>query len=130
MCGLGTGKSQLLMHLKTLLEIRKDEDDSFHFKSASFTGLSAHNIGGETIHSCFRVPLFKLTEQWREHLDRTVNAKTRQMFANVHMIILDEFQMISKNLFAYIDAFLRRCDPGRAEFPFAKRSIILAGMKL
>lgn len=115
------------MHLKTILEIRREEDYSFQYKAASFTGLSAHNISAETIHACFRVPVFKPVDQWGWHLVKTVDEKTKQKFANVRMIILDEFQMISKNLFAYIDQFLRYCDPSRAAFPFAQRSIILAG---
>ena len=54
----------------------------------------------------------------------------KQKFANVRIVLLDEYQMIGKDLFAYINAFLRSVDPSRAEQPFASRSIILAGESL
>ena len=128
----GSGKSQLILHLKELLEMRCQENDDFNYKAASFTGLSAHNISAETIHACFRAPVFKPLNQqaWEDHLRKTVDARMKQKFANVRIVLLDEYQMIGKDLFAYINAFLRSVDPSRAEQPFASRSIILAGESL
>ena len=109
--------------------MKKQEDRTFNYKAASFTGLSAHNISAETIHACFRAPVYKLPDEpaLLGHLRQVVDARTKQKFANVRIVIIDEYQMVSKELFAYLDTFLRHCDPARAEYPFAQRSIILAG---
>ena len=125
-CLVGCGKSQVLLHLKKILQVRKSVGD-FDFRVASFTGLSAHNIAGCTLHSCFRIPVYKTPSEWYSQIGRAVNEKVKNNFRDVAMILIDEYQMVSKNVFAYLDFFLRKCDPNRASFPFANRSIIFAG---
>jgi len=128
-------------------------DSTFHYKLASFTGLSAHSIGGnlnlrlnvwcltvdtslrltplvliaQTIHAAFKVPVFATSRDWMKSLSKPMDRNVKEQYDKIKFIVLDEFSLAGKGLLAYIDALMKKVDPAREHIPFAGRSVILAG---
>jgi len=91
----GTGKSTLLFYFKKTTK-----------KKAVFlapTGVSALNIGGQTIHSFFRFGP-DITEDKIEKV-----SKWRiKLYKSLETIVIDEISMVRADLLDYIDIFLRK----------------------
>lgn len=85
------------------------------------TGPSALNVGGETCHRGFGIPLGLLTE-----LDRKpIKPRIREKFQKVKRIIIDEALFLRRDILEYIDYVLREVRDHRK--PFGGVQMILVG---
>ena len=106
----GSGKSELIRLL--------DGDNTMIFAP---TGISALNVGGETCHRGFKIPLGLITV-----LDRkSVRAETKAKFRNVDRIVIDEGLMVRRDAFEHIDYVLRQCR--NKKLPFGGIQMIIVG---
>jgi len=107
----GTGKSTLIRFLRNVLE-----------KQAVVlapTGVAALNVEGATIHSFFRFPPHLLDE------DDIKQARDRQLYRKLELLIIDEVSMVRCDLMDAMDRFLRR-NRGNNE-PFGGVQLLLIG---
>jgi ATP-dependent DNA helicase PIF1 len=89
----GTGKSTLLKYLKSTTQK--------NIVVLAPTGLAAINVGGQTIHSFFRLPP-KLIKQ-----DDIKIFKEASLYKKLDMVIIDEVSMVRADVMDGIDYFLR-----------------------
>lgn len=109
----GCGKSTLLK------EIKKELPKSV---IVTPTGISAVNIGGQTIHSTFGIPPRIVT---RGDAKKTENENRRKMLWYIEDIIIDEISMIRADVLDFVDEFLRlNCNYDK---PFGGKRIIMFG---
>ena len=91
----GTGKSTLLNHLAW--------NTSKQLVICAPTGVAALNVGGQTIHSLFRLPIGVIA-------DRTIeqNADVRKLLNTIETLVIDEVSMVNADLLDAIDRSLRQ----------------------
>ncbi len=108
----GTGKSYLLQYLKQ--NTRKNA------VVVAPTGVAALNVGGQTIHSFFRIePELVKTEEMK------VSSQTKKLLIHVDMVIIDEISMVRADLIDGIDQVMRKSkDP---DLPFGGAQIVMFG---
>jgi ATP-dependent exoDNAse (exonuclease V) alpha subunit len=91
----GTGKSTLLEHL------------SWHTAKqlvvCAPTGVAALNVGGQTIHSLFRLPIGVIADH---EIDQ--NAELRKLLNTIDTVVIDEVSMVNADLLDAIDRSLRQ----------------------
>ncbi len=109
----GTGKSTLLRHFMTQSRRR--------VAILAPTGLSAVNVGGQTIHSFFKFPPRVLGPQDARPLPRE-----RRLFEQLDTIIIDEISMVRADVLDAMDRSLR-LNRQRPELPFGGVQIIAFG---
>ena len=127
--GGGTGKSTLLLQIKSLLDEKHKQDNSFQFILSSYTGISAKQISGTTLHHSFGLPL-RLPKTDFELHKFLANWRKRQACYRlkcVSLIIIDEVSFLGQGYFLLIDKLLRTANPNKCKTPFASKSIILVG---
>jgi len=108
----GTGKSTLLSYFKKTTK-----------KKAVFlapTGVSALNIGGQTLHSFFRFGP-DITEDKIEK----VNDWRLKIYKKIETIVIDEISMLRADILDYVDIFLRK--NLNKNIPFAGIQMIFIG---
>jgi len=90
---------------------------------ASFFGIAAFSIGGQTLHSLLQLPI---RGKNRNKLKGLQLAKLQERLQNVKYIIIDEFSVIGQKMLSWIDS---RCRQGKAleHLPFGGISVILVG---
>lgn len=88
----GTGKSTLLRYFK--------EHTKKSIVVCAPTGLAALNVGGQTIHSLFRLPP-KILD------DSDIRMVYNGIYKEIDVIIIDEISMVRADLFDAIDMFMR-----------------------
>lgn len=109
----GTGKSMLLQYF--VRNTRKS------VAVVAPTGVAALNVGGQTIHS-----LFKLKPTLIEKGDVTrVDSKTKEVLANLDSLVIDEISMVRVDLMEAISEKLKLAR--RNELPFGGVQVILFG---
>lgn len=91
----GTGKSTLLKYFRS-----KTEKEVVVL---AFTGLAAVNVGGETIHSFFRLPIGFIDKK-----SIAPNKDLSMILRTVNTIVLDEVSMIRADVMDAIDMSLRK----------------------
>lgn len=109
----GTGKSTLLNHLSWNTE-----------KSlviAAPTGVAALNVGGQTIHSLFRLPIGVIADH---AIDQS--AELRKLLNSIDTLVIDEVSMVNADLMDAIDRSLRQARQ-RAGEPFGGVQVVLFG---
>ncbi len=91
----GTGKSTLLNHLawKT----------SKQLVICAPTGVAALNIGGQTIHSLFRLPIGVIADH-----DIEQNAQLKKLLNTIDSLVIDEVSMVNADLLDAMDRSLRQ----------------------
>lgn len=91
----GTGKSTLLNHLawKT----------SKQLVICAPTGVAALNIGGQTIHSLFRLPIGVIADH-----DIEQNAQLKKLLNTIDTLVIDEVSMVNADLLDAMDRSLRQ----------------------
>jgi ATP-dependent exoDNAse (exonuclease V) alpha subunit len=97
--GGGVGKSYLTQKL-----INSYKSDSRQVIVLGSTGISAVNIGGQTIHSFFAFGICKNTEELLRH-DRRNKQRIKEidaMLSNADLLIIDEISMVSASLMEMI----------------------------
>jgi len=91
----GTGKSTLLNHLSW--------NTSKQVVIAAPTGVAALNVGGQTIHSLFRLPIGVIADHKIEQV-----AELRKLLNTIDTLVIDEVSMVNADLLDAIDRSLRQ----------------------
>lgn len=91
----GTGKSTLLNHLSW--------NTSKQLVIAAPTGVAALNVGGQTIHSLFRLPIGVIADH-----DIEQNADLRKLLNTIDTLVIDEVSMVNADLLDAVDRSLRQ----------------------
>ncbi|MFA6141914.1 MAG: AAA family ATPase [Candidatus Omnitrophota bacterium] len=108
----GTGKSTLLKYFKA--------NTGKKIIVLAPTGVAAINIGGQTIHSFFRLPP-KIIQK-----DTIKRLKDRSLIENLDMVIIDEVSMVRSDLMDGIDHALR-LNRGKMKVPFGGVQMVFFG---
>ena len=108
----GTGKSHLLQYLK--------KHSKKNLVVAAPTGVAAIVVGGQTIHSLFKLPPTLLDQ---EHLP--VDPRTRKLLSVVELIIIDEISMVRADLMDAINRVMQISKKNRV--PFGGAQIVMFG---
>ncbi|PFG30238.1 ATP-dependent DNA helicase [Paramicrobacterium agarici] len=109
----GTGKSTLLNELAW----RTDKQ----LVIAAPTGVAALNVGGQTIHSLFRLPIGVIADS-----DIDQNDAVRKLLNTIETLVIDEVSMVNADLMDAIDRSLRQARQRKSE-PFGGVQIVLFG---
>jgi ATP-dependent DNA helicase PIF1 len=109
----GTGKSTLLNHLAWNTEKQ--------IVIAAPTGVAALNVGGQTIHSLFRLPIGVIADH-----EIAQSAELRKLLNTIDTLVIDEVSMVNADLMDAIDRALRQARARTAE-PFGGVQIVLFG---
>lgn len=109
----GTGKSTLLNHLAW--------STSKQLIVAAPTGVAALNVGGQTIHSLFRLPIGVIGDHGIEQ-----NADLRKLLGSIDTLVIDEVSMVNADLMDAIDRSLRQARQ-RPDDPFGGVQVVLFG---
>jgi len=110
----GTGKSTLLEYLK--------KTDAKKLILLAPTGISAINVGGDTIHSFFKLkPGFEKDEA----LEMGIDDKTIKRMKKIQCIAIDEISMVRADLLDAVDIFLRRAR--KNDLPFGGVQMLFFG---
>lgn len=109
----GTGKSTLLEHLAWNTEKQ--------VVICAPTGVAALNVGGQTIHSLFRLPIGVIADHKIEQ-----NADVRKLLNTIDTLVIDEVSMVNADLLDAIDRALRQARQRKAE-PFGGVQVVLFG---
>ncbi len=109
----GTGKSTLLNHLSW--------HTSKQIVIAAPTGVAALNVGGQTIHSLFRLPVGVIADHPIDQSDQV-----RKLLNTIDTLVIDEVSMVNADLMDAIDRSLRQARQ-RPNDPFGGAQIVLFG---
>ena len=109
----GTGKSTLLNYLS--------ENTSKQIVICAPTGVAALNVGGQTIHSLFRLPIGVIADN-----DIEQSAELRKLLSTIDTLVIDEVSMVNADLLDAIDRSLRQAR-GRRNEAFGGVQVVLLG---
>jgi hypothetical protein len=109
----GTGKSTLLNYLS--------ENTSKQIVICAPTGVAALNVGGQTIHSLFRLPIGVIADN-----DIDQSAELRKLLSTIDTLVIDEVSMVNADLLDAIDRSLRQARNRRNE-AFGGVQVVLFG---
>jgi len=109
----GTGKSTLLNHLSW--------NTSKQIVICAPTGVAALNVGGQTIHSLFRLPIGVIADHELEQ-----SRELQKLLNTIETVVIDEVSMVNADLLDAIDRSLRQAR-GKAELPFGGVQVVLFG---
>jgi len=108
----GTGKSTLLKYFKA--------NTGKKIIVLAPTGVAAINVGGQTVHSFFRLPP-KIIQK-----DAIKRLRNRDLIENLDMVIIDEVSMVRSDLMDGIDYALR-LNRGKMKVPFGGVQMVFFG---
>ena len=108
----GTGKSTLVNYIKTRANIENTV-------VLAPTGVAALNIGGQTLHSFFRLP-FKIIDQ-----NALADQRKNRLWKKVKLVIIDEISMVRADMLDGIDMILRKAQDSSQ--PFGGCKVLLVG---
>lgn len=108
----GTGKSTLIRRLL-------DEDGAKQVVLAP-TGVAAVNVGGQTIHSFFRIP-----PRFVDHSQILPRRGGSKLFKNLRRVIIDEVSMVRADVLDVVDYALKL--NRRNALPFGGVQLVLVG---
>jgi len=91
----GTGKSTLLNHLSW--------NTSKQVVICAPTGVAALNVGGQTIHSLFRLPIGVIADHQIDQVP-----ELRKLLNTIDTLVIDEVSMVNADLLDAIDRSLRQ----------------------
>lgn len=111
----GTGKSTLLQEF-----VRRTEKS---LVIAAPTGVSALAVGGQTIHSLFRLPIGLVTPHTKMY---PLTDDARTLMRRIDTIVIDEVSMVRCDLLDAIDRRLRAVR-GRRNEPFGGAQVVMFG---
>ncbi|MCU1635829.1 MAG: helicase [Cryobacterium sp.] len=109
----GTGKSTLLNHLSW--------HTSKQIVIAAPTGVAALNVGGQTIHSLFRLPIGVIADHPIDQSDQV-----RKLLNTIDTLVIDEVSMVNADLMDAMDRSLRQARQRPAE-AFGGVQVVLFG---
>lgn len=108
----GTGKSVLLQYFK--------QNSSKRLVVVAPTGVAALNVGGQTIHSLFKIPPEFITKE-----KLRLSPKTALLLKNLDTVVIDEISMVRADLMDAIDYLLKLARSNN--IPFGGVQIIMFG---
>ncbi len=108
----GTGKSTLLKYFKA--------NTGKKIIVLAPTGVAAVNVGGQTIHSFFRLPPKII------HKDSIKPLRDKKLVENLDMVIIDEVSMVRADIMDGIDYALR-LNRGKMKTPFGGVQMVFFG---
>jgi ATP-dependent DNA helicase PIF1 len=109
----GTGKSTLLNHLSW--------STSKQIVICAPTGVAALNVGGQTIHSLFRLPIGVIADHEIEQ-----SRELRKLLGTLDTIVIDEVSMVNADLLDAVDRSLRQARQ-RPHEAFGGAQVVLFG---
>ncbi|MDN4613438.1 AAA family ATPase [Leifsonia sp. F6_8S_P_1B] len=109
----GTGKSTLLNHLSW------NTEKSLVISAP--TGVAALNVGGQTIHSLFRLPIGVIADH-----DIDQSTELKKLLNSIDTLVIDEVSMVNADLMDAVDRSLRQARQKPKE-PFGGVQIVLFG---
>lgn len=109
----GTGKSTLLNHLSW--------HTSKQIVIAAPTGVAALNVGGQTLHSLFRLPVGVIADHPIDQSDTV-----RKLLNTIDTLVIDEVSMVNADLMDAIDRSLRQARQRPAD-AFGGVQVVLFG---
>ncbi|MGL4340410.1 MAG: ATP-dependent DNA helicase [Rhodoglobus sp.] len=109
----GTGKSTLLNHLSW--------NTAKQIVICAPTGVAALNVGGQTIHSLFRLPIGVIADH-----DIVQSAELRKLLSTIDTLVIDEVSMVNADLLDAIDRSLRQAR-ARPRDAFGGVQVVLFG---
>src|SRR6187402_118363 len=109
----GTGKSTLLNHLSW--------QTSKQIVICAPTGVAALNVGGQTIHSLFRLPIGVIADHEIEQ-----SGDVRKLLNTIDTLVIDEVSMVNADLLDAVDRSLRMARSRRHE-AFGGVQLVLFG---
>jgi len=109
----GTGKSTLLNYLAW--------HTSKQIAICAPTGVAALNVGGQTIHSLFRLPTGVIADH-----DLRQQTELRKLLNAIDTLVIDEVSMVNADLMDAIDRSLRQARSKKHE-PFGGVQLIMFG---
>ena len=109
----GTGKSTLLNHLSW--------HTSKQIVVCAPTGVAALNVGGQTIHSLFRLPIGVIADH-----DIEQAGPLRKLLSTIETIVIDEVSMVNADLLDAVDRSMRQARQ-RPHEPFGGAQLVLFG---
>src|ERR1700712_2411609 len=109
----GTGKSTLLNHLA--------ENTDKQIVICAPTGVAALNVGGQTIHSLFRLPIGVIADHKIDQMPQL-----RKLLNTIDTLVIDEVSMVNADLVDAIDRSLRQARQ-RPHEAFGGAQVVLFG---
>jgi ATP-dependent DNA helicase PIF1 len=109
----GTGKSTLLNHLSW--------HTSKQIVICAPTGVAALNVGGQTIHSLFRLPIGVIADHEIEQ-----SKELRKLLGTIDTVVIDEVSMVNADLLDAVDRSLRQARQ-RPHEAFGGAQVVLFG---
>ena len=109
----GTGKSTLLEYLAW--------NTSKQLVVCAPTGVAALNVGGQTIHSLFRLPIGVIADHEIEQ-----SAELKKLLNTIETLVIDEVSMVNADLMDTMDRSLRQARQ-RPREPFGGVQVVLFG---
>jgi ATP-dependent DNA helicase PIF1 len=109
----GTGKSTLLSHLSW--------NTAKQVVICAPTGVAALNVGGQTIHSLFRLPIGVIADHEIEQ-----SRELRKLLGTLDTIVIDEVSMVNADLLDAVDRSLRQARQ-RPHEAFGGAQVVLFG---
>ena len=109
----GTGKSTLLNYLSW--------NTSKQLVISAPTGVAALNVGGQTIHSLFRLPIGVIADH-----DIDQSAELKKLLNTIYTLVIDEVSMVNADLLDAIDRSLRQARQRKNE-AFGGVQVVLFG---
>ena len=120
----GTGKSTFLKYITA--NTRKK------YVVLAPTGIAAVNVGGQTMHSFFRLPFRPFVSDDVEFQPKRLRERMKysgdfiKLLKQIELIIIDEISMVRADIIDFIDRILREFCHNRRE-PFAGKQLLLVG---
>ncbi|MDE6555563.1 MAG: AAA family ATPase [Duncaniella sp.] len=120
----GTGKSTFLRYITA--HTRKK------FVVLAPTGIAAVNVGGQTLHSFFRLPFHPVMPDDPDFARDRLSKRMKypgwliKTLREVELIIIDEVSMVRADTIDFIDKLLRHYG-GNRHLPFAGKQLLLVG---
>lgn len=120
----GTGKSTFLRYVTAHTRKR-------HVVLAP-TGIAAVNVGGQTLHSFFKIPFKPLLPDDPEFAHSRLRERMKysrsfiKLLASIDLIIIDEISMVRADIIDFIDKVLRTYCRNKRE-PFAGKQLLFVG---
>jgi ATP-dependent DNA helicase PIF1 len=109
----GTGKSTLLNHLSW--------NTSKQVVICAPTGVAALNVGGQTVHSLFRLPIGVIAQQPIEQ-----DGRLKKLLNTIDTLVIDEISMVNADLLDAVDRSLRQARQRKNE-AFGGVQVVLFG---
>lgn len=120
----GTGKSTFLKYI--CANTRKK------YVVLAPTGIAAVNVGGQTLHSFFKIPFKPLLPDDPDFMPRTIRKTQRysgdrvKLFKELELIIIDEISMVRADIIDFVDKVLRIYS-GNMREPFGGKQLLFVG---